>query len=142
MKNINQTPTFAAMFWSGLWLTLSEVVRYFTYVMPKTREHFSMIPDVAPMSVGIFGWWSLWMLLLTLSVVYAYGLHAKVLGHTGKAVFVSASFSWVLFFVLFWFGSINMGLAHFSTALVALPWAWIELLVTCLIAKHFLTSNA
>jgi phosphoglycerol transferase MdoB-like AlkP superfamily enzyme len=141
MKSLNKYPALAALVWSGLWLTLSEVVRYFAFVMPETRERFSMVPDVAPMSVAVFGWWSLWMLLLTSSVVYAYWLHAKVMGHTYKTVFISATFCWVLFFVLFWFGSINMGLAHISTATVALPWAWVELLLTCLIAQHFLKSR-
>lgn len=142
MKSLNKSPALATFVWSGLWLTLSEVVRYFAFVMPETREHFSVVPNVAPMSVAVFGWWSLWMLLLTLSVIYAYWLHTKVMGHTYKAVLVSATFSWVLFFVLFWFGSINMGLARLSTAAVALPWAWVELLFTCLIAKHFLNSRA
>ncbi|TDF36362.1 hypothetical protein EYS14_16660 [Alteromonadaceae bacterium M269] len=142
MKWLSDKPAFAAVVWSGLWLTLSEVVRYFVYVMPETREHFAVIEGVAPMNLGVFVLWSLWMTLLTLVVVYFYWLHAKVMGHSLKAVLLSASTSWLMFFVLFWFGNLNMGLAKLTTAVVALPWAWFELLVTCWIAKSFLERSS
>jgi hypothetical protein len=42
MKRLNEYPVFAALVWGGLWLTISEVVRYFVFVMPLTREQFSI----------------------------------------------------------------------------------------------------
>lgn len=136
---IDNNTTVRSFIWAsiaaGLWLNLSEVVRYFVFVMPMTREAFPSVPNVAPMNLTVFSIWGVWMTLLTLLMVYLYWLHALKFGHTGKAIFISATVGWVFFFVLFWLGNYNMGLAHPSAIAIALPWAWAELVITCWIAQ-------
>lgn len=100
-----------------------------------TREAFSMVPNVAPMNLTVFLIWGIWMAILTLVTVYSHYIHTLFMGYTIKAILASASFSWVFFFVLFWLGNYNMGLANLLTAAIALPWAWVELVITCWIAN-------
>lgn len=123
---------------AAIWITVSEVVRYFGFVMPMTREAFPQIPNVAPMDLPVFAIWSVWMALLTLMVVYSYWLHARIFGHTQRALFAAATAGWIFFFALFWLGNYNMNLASTNALVIALPWAWAELFIACWIAQILL----
>lgn len=66
----------------GIWINLSEILRYFTFVMPMTRHTLHMVPNVAPMNLAVFLVWGLWDTLLTLTVVWIYWLHPARFGPT------------------------------------------------------------
>ena len=120
----------------SIWINLSEVFRYFVIVMPKTREHLSMVPGVAPMNWGVFAIWGVWDTLLTALVVFMYWLVAQRFGNNSKSAMLAGTTSWLFFFVLFWVGLVNMGLTSVSLAAIALPLAWLEMVVASWIASR------
>jgi hypothetical protein len=48
----------------SVWINASEIFRYFTLVMPMTRETLATVPNVAPMNLPVFLVWGLWDTLL------------------------------------------------------------------------------
>jgi len=118
----------------GVWINLSEVFRYFAFVMPMTRKTLSMVPNVAPMNGGVFFIWGGWDTILTVMTVWVYWLHAERFGATNGTAVLAGTSNWLLLFVLFWIAMFNMRLAGSATLAVALPLAWLELVVAGLIA--------
>jgi hypothetical protein len=49
----------------NIWVNVSEVFRYFVFVMPATRKFFSNVPGVAPMNWDVFSIWDVWDTILT-----------------------------------------------------------------------------
>jgi hypothetical protein len=121
---------------TSLWINASEVFRYFVFVMPSLRQSLAAIDGVAPMNWGVFAIWGGWDTLLTGLVVFMTGLFAQQYGNTLWSALISGTISWLFFFVLFWVGMVNMGLAEWSLAVLALSLSWIELTVASVIASR------
>ena len=118
----------------SVWINLSEIFRYFVFVMPLTRQTLDVLPGVAPMNVPVFLIWGVWDTILTVMVVWFCWLHIERFGTGFWSIAASGTASWLMLFVLFWLAMFNMGLAHASTPAVALPLAWIELVIAALLA--------
>jgi hypothetical protein len=124
---------------TSLWVNASEVFRYFVFVMPMMRSALSAaVPGVAPMDLPVFLVWSAWDTVLVLMSVLFYWLYAQQFGATLKSVLVAGTLNWLFFFVLFWVGVMNMGLAQVSLLAIALPLAWLECVVACWVAQKCL----
>ena len=122
---------------TSVWVNASEVFRYFVVVMPAVRRHLAMVPDVAPMSGPVLAVWAAWDTILTIFVAAcAWLLAGRVRGRVRGAV-AAGTFAWTGFFVLFWLALWNMGLSSPTLPLVALPLAWLEMVVAAWIALQF-----
>ena len=119
----------------SIWINLSEVFRYFAIVMPKTREYLSIVSGVAPMDWGVFAIWGVWDTILTALVVFVYWLVAQRFGNNLRSVVLAGTTSWMFFFLLFWVGMVNMALSSVSLVAIALPLAWLEMVVASFIAS-------
>jgi hypothetical protein len=113
----------------SIWINISEVFRYFVIVMPGMREHLNMVPDVAPMDWGVFAIWGVWDTILTLYVVGLAWLFASRFGFRTRVAIAAGTFAWAGFFLLFWVGMYNMRLTTMSLLSMALPLAWLEMVV-------------
>lgn len=112
-----------------LWLNVSEVFRYFAFVMPMMREAMTTVPDVAPMSVAVFMVWGLWdTVLFGVVGVIAWLFHEKFGGGARNAV-IAGTVLWLAIFCVFWLAAYNMNLTVARVPLIALPLAWIEMVV-------------
>jgi hypothetical protein len=120
----------------SLWVNASEVFRYFVFIMPMMRETLAGVPDVAPMSFPIFMVWGVWDTILVLMTVVFYWLYAERFGASRASAVIAGTLAWAFFFLLFWIAMLNMNLAVPGMAAVALPLAWIELVIACLIARE------
>lgn len=118
-----------------LWINVSEICRYFVIVMPMTRETLAVVPDVAPMNVPVFMIWGVWDTLLTICLMWVYHLHEKAFGSSRKAILLAGTTLWATLFLLFWIAMLNMNLARLETALIALPLAWLEMIVAAWIMQ-------
>ncbi|MEM9487357.1 MAG: hypothetical protein AAGA83_27130 [Cyanobacteria bacterium P01_F01_bin.116] len=127
---------------ASLWINASEVLRYFAFVMPSLRQSLAAIEGVAPMNWGVFAIWGGWDTLLTGLVVFMVGLFAQLYGNTLRSALIAGKISWLFFFVLFWVGMVNMGLAEWSLAGLALLWSWFELVVASGIAVKLYGQGA
>lgn len=119
----------------SVWVNASEVFRYFLIVMPMTRSSLPMVPDVAPMNLGVFLIWGIWDTILVAMAVLVYWLWSARFGSGFKSIVVSGTLSWLFFFVLFWVALMNMKLARLETLAIALPLAWLELVIASAIAE-------
>jgi hypothetical protein len=124
----------------SIWINASEIFRYFVFVMPMTRETLAMVPDVAPMSAPVFFIWGVWDTLLVIMNVLFTWLYAQAFGANVRSAVIAGTLSWLFFFVLFWGAMVNMNLAKTATLAVALPLAWVELIVGSLLAMRFLPA--
>ena len=124
-----------AFLWVSLWVNVSESVRYFAFVMPKMRESFAILPNVAPMDFGVFGVWMIWGSILVAMTVFFSWLYMARFGDSLISAVAAGTLCWLFFFVLFWLGALNMGLAKLEIVIVALPWAWAELIIAALIMR-------
>jgi hypothetical protein len=118
----------------SLWINASEIFRYFVFVMPLTRETLEILPGVAPMNLPVFLVWGVWDTILTVMAVWYCWLHIERFGTGFWSVAASGTLSWLFLFVLFWIAMMNMGLARAATPAIALPLAWLELVIAALLA--------
>jgi hypothetical protein len=125
-----------------VWMNASEVFRYFAFVMPMMRRTMSVVPDVAPMSVPVFLIWGVWDTILIAVTTGFSWLMLERFGASAKAAVVAGSCVWAAVFVLFWVGLWNMNLATPAVVAVALPLAWIELVVAALIVRWAMVRRA
>ncbi len=125
----------------SIWINISEVFRYFVIVKPLMREYLSMVPGVVPMNWIIFASWDVWDTILTALVVFVYWLVAQRFGNNLTSIVIAATTLWTLFFLLFWLGLINMGLASVSLTFMTLPLAYFEMVVACWILSKLYATN-
>ena len=124
---------FLVLALNTLWINVSEVFRYFVFVMPMMREHLSALSQVAPMNLGIFGMWAVWDTILILAVTGGLWISLLQFGVTKRNVFIAASCIWASIFGIFWLAMLNMKLANLEILAVALPLSWVELYLAGLI---------
>jgi hypothetical protein len=120
---------------TSLWVNASEIFRYFVFVKPMMRSALATVPGVAPMDLPVFLVWSAWDTVLVLMSVLFYWLYAQQFGASLKSALVAGTLNWLFFFVLFWIGLMNMGLARISLVAIALPLAWLECVIACWVAQ-------
>lgn len=120
---------------AGIWINISEVVRYFALVMPMVREAFPQIVNVAPMDLGVFAVWAVWDTILVLAVAGFVWIYLDRFGASTRNSLLAATFAWAAIFVILWLGVWNMGLTTPSIVAIALPLAWLELAVAALIVN-------
>lgn len=119
-----------------LWLNVSEVFRYFAFVMPMTRDAMAVVQDVAPMNFAVFIIWGLWDTLLFAVVgIIAWLFHEKFGGGILNA-FAAGTLLWLTVFCIFWLAVWNMNLTVMRVPLIALPLAWIEMVVVVAILQR------
>ncbi len=119
-----------------LWLNASEVFRYFAFVMPMTRDAMSAVRDVAPMNVAVFMIWGLWdTLLFAVVSVIAWLFHEKFGGGVRNAI-AAGTLLWLTIFCIFWLAAYNMNLTVARIPLIALPLAWLEMVVLVAILQR------
>ena len=134
-------PLFVAIGLNMVWINLSEVFRYFLFVMPAMRAAFPELPDVAPMSVSVFLIWGVWDTILVLSVSIIAWLSLERFGVSESSVVLTATGIWAAIFVILWLGVLNMNLATPAILLAALPLAWVEMIVAVIIVAWALSRT-
>ncbi len=124
----------------SVWIHISETFRYLVLLLPKLRDHLSPLGDqIPPMNLGVFLIWGIWDTLLTAVTVYTYWLLSQKFGATLRIAVKAGVYVWLGFFVLFWLGMWNMGLATAAIAGMALPLSLVELVVCGLLAQQLST---
>jgi membrane-associated protease RseP (regulator of RpoE activity) len=116
-----------------VWVNISEVFRYFAFVMPMMRESLAMVPDVAPMNVPVFLIWGIWDTIVILAITAGAWLCFERFGYSRKIAVLAGTSVWLAIFVVLWLGLLNMNLATIGVLLVALPLAWLEMVVAALV---------
>jgi len=139
-------PLNSRLFWQALlvnmaWINLSEVFRYFAFVMPMMRDALPMMENVAPMSWPIFVIWGVWDTILVFCVTGFLWIYLQRFGCGFASALLGASFVWLGVFVILWLGIYNMNLTTLSVVGVALVLSWIELAVAGLIVNWFLLKD-
>ncbi len=133
MKELSLRHFVKTVMITSIWIHISEVLRYFLFVIPKTKAYFPERMDVAEMNIWIFAIWGLWDMLLTIMVVISCWACLQLFGHNRKSIGIASLFSWTFFFVLFWVGAANMGFTSWNTLCVTLPLSAIEMWIACYI---------
>ena len=131
---------FPRAFWEAMvvnyvWINISEVFRYFAFVMPMMRKALPGLPNVAPMNVPIFLLWGVWDTILIVTVTVTAWFAMDRFGNSIRVAFRTATGLWIAVFGILWLGLLNMNLATLSVAGVALPLAWLELFVAVLVVR-------
>ncbi len=125
-----------------LWINISEVARYFAFVMPMTREAFPMIADVAPMNLPVFMIWGVWDMILVVAATAMPWLILDKFGSSKKVAALAGVFVWMAVFVILWLGLFNMNLTTGGVLFTALPLALIEMLIAAFIVRGFCFRRA
>lgn len=120
-----------------IWINVSEVFRYFAFVMPMMRDALRQLPNVAPMNIPVFLIWGIWDMLLIIAATGFTWLVFERFGRSIKNAILSGTALWAMIFVILWLGLWNMNLAPIGVVAVALPLAWIEMVVASLIVWAF-----
>jgi hypothetical protein len=118
-----------------LWINLSEVFRYFIFIMPMMREALAGVPDAAPMNLPVFLIWGIWDTVLVLATTGFSWLILERFGTYLRIVIGAGTALWAAIFVILWLGLWNMNLASLPIMAVALPLAWIEMVVAAGIVR-------
>jgi hypothetical protein len=133
------SPLTMALIVNFVWINASEVFRYFAFVMHMMREAFPMVTDVAPMNLPVFMIWGVWdtILVLTATIVPWMAMEAFE-ASVWRAVLYGTGV-WMAVFVLLWLGLYNMNMATSNVLAVALPLAWVEMVIAALVVWWFAT---
>ena len=118
-----------------VWINASEVFRYFAFVMPMMREALPGVVDVAPMNLPVFLIWGLWDTVLVVVTTTIIWLGLTLKGSSIGMTIAAGSFVWLTVFVILWLGLFNMNLATPEILGVALPLAWVEMVVAAFITR-------
>ncbi|MEM1298504.1 MAG: hypothetical protein AAGH68_04425 [Pseudomonadota bacterium] len=124
----------------SIWVNASEVARYFLLVMPAMRDSLAVVPDIAPMNLPVFLIWGLWDTVLVCLCVLTWWMWAERFGPTLSSAIWAGTMSFAFLFGLFWLAMWNMNLATPGLLAMALPWAWVEMVVASLIARRIYSS--
>ncbi|MEA5464265.1 hypothetical protein [Leptothoe sp. PORK10 BA2] len=116
-----------------IWINVSEVFRYFVFVMPMMRTALSSVENVAPMNVGVFAIWGLWDTILVLTATLFVWLFLERFGYGRRNAMLAGGLFWMAVFVILWLGLLNMNLATPKILGVALPLALVEIVVAAII---------
>jgi hypothetical protein len=127
------SPFVTALLINFLWINASEVFRYFVFVMPIMRDTFPMLPDVAPMNVPVFLIWGVWDTILVFTATLVPWMAMKVFGASIARAILYGTAVWLAVFVILWLGLYNMNLATPEVLAVALPLAWLEMVVASVV---------
>lgn len=119
----------------AIWINISEIFRYFVFIMPMMRGAFPQITNIAPMNLGVFALWGVWDLILVLCTTGIAWICLLFFGKSTKKVIVIASFIWLGIFGIFWLGMWNLGLATSEMLIVAWPLSWLEVLIAVVIVR-------
>lgn len=130
-------PFTMALIVNFIWINASEVFRYFAFVMPMMREAFPMVPDVAPMNLPVFMIWGVWDTILVLTATLLPWMAMKIFGASALRAVLCGTGVWMAVFVILWLGLYNMNMATFGVLAIALPMAWVEMVVAALIVWWF-----
>jgi len=125
----------------SIWINISEVFRYFVFVMPRMKSHFYNVSGIAEMDVQIFSIWGIWDTLLSAVLVFIFWLFAKSFGNNLNSIIRSGVLVWTSIFVIFWVATANMGLSKWSILLITLPLSLFEMIVGAWIASKLYTTN-
>lgn len=132
--DVDATRTQNRGFWLALlsnfvFMNLSEVFRYFVFVMPMMREAFPQVANIAPMNLLVFASWGIWDTVLIAATTGIIWLFMDRFGNSVKNAILSGTLVWATVFVLLWLGLYNMNLATLAIVAIALPFAWLELVI-------------
>jgi len=114
---------------SFLWLNASEVFRYFLFVMPMMRSALPGLDGAAPMNVPVFLIWGVWDTVLFVTVSLIGWLYLERFGGGARSVLLAGTLLWAAVFGILWLGVWNMNLTTPGVLLIALPLAWLEMVV-------------
>ncbi|GGX71139.1 hypothetical protein GCM10007385_45180 [Tateyamaria omphalii] len=149
MSMIAQTPVATSRFASFkmalianfIWINVSEVFRYFVFVMPMMRDAFPMVPDVAPMNLPVFMIWGFWDTVMVLTATVLPWMAMRVFGACAFRAVLYGTGVWLAVFVILWLGLYNMNMATLGILAIALPLAWVEMVVASLIVWWLIPLN-
>lgn len=120
---------------ASIWINISEVFRYFVFVMPRVKSFFNNKEGVADIDLGIFATWGLWDTLLTGVLVFIFWLYSRIFGNSNRSVLISGTIVWLAIFVIFWVATANMGLSEWRILWLTLPLSWLEMVIGTWIAS-------
>lgn len=100
-----------------------------------------MLPDVAPMNLSVFMIWSIWDTILVLTATLLPWMAMKLFGASAVHAILYGTGVWMAVFVILWLGLFNMNLTTTNILAIALPMAWIEMVIAALIAWWFATRD-
>lgn len=126
---------------TSIWINISEVFRYFVFVIPAIKAYWQGMEQIANMDLMIFSIWGFWDTLLTAVLVFICWMFMQIFGSAFKSIFASATITWLAVFVIFWVAASNMGLSNWSILLIALPLSWFEMLVGAWLASRLYASG-
>ncbi|MEO1493656.1 MAG: hypothetical protein AAFV19_15990 [Pseudomonadota bacterium] len=134
-KHTERKALLIALALNAVWINASEIFRYFVFVMPMMREAFGMVPGIAPMDLPVFLLWGVWDTILICAVTGFGWLVFDRFGAGVRVALFAGTAVWMSVFGILWLGLWNMGLATGAILMVALPLAWVEMVVAALIVR-------
>ena len=135
-SSFNWKSYFIVVVITSIWINVSEVFRYFVFVIPNVKEYWQGIEHVGDMNWTIFAIWGLWDMILTAMAVFIFWLYTQRFGNNIRSVVSSAIIVWMFFFVLYWVGAANMGYSDWSILWIVLPLSLLELLIANFISSQ------
>ncbi len=116
-------------FITSIWINISEVFRYFIFVMPRVKLFFDNKLGIVDMDFTIFAIWGFWDTILTGILVFVFWLYSEVFGNSNRSVLISSTIVWIAIFVVFWIAIANMGMSSWHILWITLPLSWLEMIV-------------
>jgi hypothetical protein len=121
---------------NNVWVNLSEIFRYFIFVRPMMQDALNMVPNIAPMNIPVFLSWGVWDTIVVCTITGFSWLYFQHFGTQTRRVIEAGTLVWAAVFLVLWLGLYNMNLATAAILAIALPLAWLEMVVAAAIVKR------
>lgn len=129
-----------ALFVNFIWINVSEVCRYFVFIMPMMRSAFPSVEGIAGMDIPTFMVWGVWDTVLVFVTTSICWLYFEKFGCGLRRMVQAGLLVWSSVFVIFWLALFNMSLASIEILAVAWPLSCLEILVAAAVVKFFFSS--
>jgi hypothetical protein len=135
LSSVDRRMLLVAVAANFIWINVSEFFRYLLFVLPMMRQSFPQIPGITDMDAATFLIWGVWDAILIVAVTASSWLALARFGATFRNAVAVGTANWLAIFVTLWLGLYNMTLATGAVLAIALPLAWIEMVVAALIMR-------
>ena len=117
------------------WVGISQLFRYFVIVVPMMRAAFPNVEDIVPITWPVVIAWGVWVTIYLAWFVSIIWIFFERFGTTVNIALIAGSMATIPVYGLFWLALYLMSLTTPMIILIALPLAWIELLIAAMIIR-------
>ena len=118
------------------WISISQTFRYFVIVVPMVRAAYPDAEGIVPINLPVILAWGVWVTIYLFWAISSIWIFLERFGTSIRDSLLAGSLATIPIYGLFWLALYLMNLMTVDVIIIALPMAWVELIVAALIVRN------